>query len=247
MRTLVWIVGVVVVVVVAAVAFLLLNSGSLIREAVERLGSDALGVPVTLDAAELSLTEGAAELRGLVVANPEGFEGPDPFRLGRIRVAVDPSQLGTDLVVLREVQVDAPELGLVARGLRTNLQALLANVEGGGSGAAAEGQAAGPKVIIDRFSFTNARTSLASDLARDRSVDLPDIRLEDIGRKSAGVTVREALEQILRPIVRASTEALAREGIDVEGMEERARERLDEALQERLGRGLDALQGRDPG
>jgi uncharacterized protein involved in outer membrane biogenesis len=253
MRTVVWIVGALVVVVVAVVAVLLLNSGNLIRSAVETLGSQALGVPVTLEAAELSLSEGAAELRGLVVANPEGFDGPEPFRLGRIRVAVDPAQLGTDLVVLRDVQVDRPELGLVTRGVRTNIQALLANLQGDGSstGGSSDGAAAGPKLIIDRFSFTNARTSLDSDIVGASSVDLPDIRLQDIGRKSSGVTVREALEQILRPIARASTEALARQGVDVEGLRGQAEERLDEArqrldqtLRDRLGSGLDALRNR---
>ena len=241
MKVVMWIAIVVVLAIVGVAVYVVMNSGNLIKVAVETLGPRYLGVDVTLDAAELSLTDGAGELRGLSIGNPPGFDGPHAFRLGKIRVAVNPTEISEQLVVIKEIDIDAAELAVIARGTRTNLQAIMKNLE---SDAADESTDPGPKLIIDRFSFTNARTSLDSDLAGSRAVDIPDIRLSDIGRKSSGVTIREALKQLLRPIVQASTAALARESVDVEDLKQKAEERVDEELKKQLGTGLDDLKKR---
>ena len=75
-------------------------------------------------------------------------------------------------------------------------------------------------------------------------MEIPDIELTGIGRKAAGVTIREAVTQMLQPIVRASTEALARESLDVDKIKADAEERLDQEVQERLGTDLDSLKER---
>lgn len=245
MKIVMWIVAVVVLVIAGVAVYVIVNSGNLIKAAVETLGPEYLGVAVTLDSAELSLTDGAGELRGLVIGNPSGFDGPHAFSLGRIRLAVDPGQISQELVVIREIDIDAADLALVAQGSKTNLQKIMSNLESD-SGAAEESSSAGegPKLIIDRFAFTNARTSLDSDVLGASSVDIPDINLTDIGRKSQGVTIREALKQLLQPIVRASTTALARESLNVDELKQKAEERLDEEVRKNLGTGLDDLKKR---
>ena len=49
---------------------------------------------------------------------------------------------------------------------------------------------------------------------------------------------------MLQPIVRASTEALAKESLDVDKLKAEAEERLDKEVQERLGTDLDSLKER---
>ena len=100
-----------------------------------------------------------------------------------------------------------------------------------------------PKIIIEKFAFTNSRTSLDSDVLGETSVEIPDIHLTGIGEKSQGVTIQEALKQLLSPIVRASTEALARENLNLDEMKEKAEERLDEELKERVGTDLEGVKG----
>jgi len=75
-------------------------------------------------------------------------------------------------------------------------------------------------------------------------VDIADIRLEDIGKHSNGVTIREALKQLMSPIVKASTEALAKEGLNIDELKAGAEERLDQELQERVGTDLKGLKDR---
>lgn len=245
MKAIGWIIGIVLLVVVGLGVFLVMNSGNLIKRAVETLGPEYLGVDVSLDAAEISLTDGTGELRGLVIGNPPGFDGPYAFRLGSIRLGLDPMAQSESLIVLREISVEGADLAMVARGRQTNLQAIMANLESdsgaGESERGAESSAEGPKMIIDHFAFTNAHTSLDSDILGERAVDIPDVVLDGVGRKSGGVTIREAVTQLLRPIVRASTQALAAEGLNADDIKANAKERLDTELKDRLGTGLDDL------
>jgi len=243
-----WLIGIVLLIVVGLGIYLVMNSGSLIRTAVETLGPKYLGVDVTLGSAEISLTDGTGELRDLVIGNPAGFDGPHAFSLGLVRLGIDPAAQSESLIVIREILVDAADLAIVARGKQTNLQTIMAHLEGDGSktssGAEAESADSGPKMIIDHFAFTNAHTSLDSDLIGQRSVSIPDVVLDGVGRKSEGVTVREALKQLLQPIVRASTQALAGAGLNVDELKANAREKVDTELKERLGTGLDSLKDR---
>ena len=190
-----------------------------------------------LGSAEISLTEGTGELRGLVIGNPEGFDGPHSFSLGAIKLGIDPMGQSESLIRIRNIEADAADLAIIAKGTDTNLQALMANLSDDSTSEAAADEAAGaePKIIIEDFSFTNARTSLSSDLIGERAVGIPDIRLSGIGEKSQGVTIREALQQLLSPIVQASTEALAKEGLNVDEIKADAEERLDKRTQ-RAGR-----------
>lgn len=248
MKAIGWIIGIIALIVVGLGVYLVMNSGSLIKTAVETLGPRYLGVDVSLDAAEISITEGTGELRGLVIGNPAGFEGPHAFSLGSIRLGLDPTAQSESLIVIREILVDSADLALIAHGRQTNLQAIMATLEGDGAdepaGAESSSADSGPKMIIEHFAFTNARTSLDSDVVGGRNVSIPDVVLDGIGEKSQGVTVREAITQLLRPIVRASTQALASEGLNVDELKANAREKVDAELQDRLGTSLDSLKDR---
>lgn len=249
MKAIGWLIGIVLLVIVGLGVYLVLNSGSLIKTAVETLGPEYLGVDVRLGSAEISLTEGTGELKGLVIGNPAGFDGPHAFSLGRIKLGLDPMAQSESLINLRSIEIDSADLALIAKGRRTNLQALMANLsEDGDSTEAADPAAgsadAGPKIIIDSFVFTNARTSLNSDIIGEKAVDIPDIRLQGIGRKSNGVTIREALQQLMKPIVQASTQALANESLNVDELKADAEERLNQELKDRVGTDLQGLKER---
>lgn len=244
MKAIGWLIGIALAVIVALGLYLVAYSGDLVKQAVETLGPRYLGVEVRLGAAEIAIADGSGELRGLIIGNPEGFAGPHLLSLGRIALGLDPLGQSGDLVVLDRIAVDAADLAIVARGRNTNLQAIMANLESGETSEQASGEDGAPRIIIRAFDFTNARTSLDSDVLGSRSITIPDIHLEGIGEKSRGVTIREALQQMLRPIAKASTTALAGEGLKLDEMKQEARERLDQELNDRLGGGLNDLKDR---
>lgn len=74
--------GIVVVIVIGAV-FLLSNLDSIIKAAVEEVGSEATQAKVSLNEVEIS-TEGKGALRGFSVGNPAGFETDSAFKLGEV-------------------------------------------------------------------------------------------------------------------------------------------------------------------
>ena len=242
-------IGILLLVVVGLGVYVVMNSGSLIKTAVETYGPKYLGVDVRLGSADISLTEGTGELRGLVIGNPEGFDGPHTFSLGAIKLGLDPMGQSESLIRIRTIEVDAADLAMIAKGTDTNLQALMDNLasdsssESGEAAPAEESAGPEPKIIIENFAFTNAQTSLSSDILGEKTVEIPDIRLTGIGEKSQGVTIQEALKQLFNPIVKASTEALAKESLNVDELKANAEERLDKELKERVGTDLEGVKG----
>ena len=114
-RGLLVLIGLVVVVIAGAVIYLAMNLNELVRTGVETYGPQYTGTAVELAEVDLSLFSGEGELRGLVVSNPEGFEGGDPFRLGRVRVALDPASLTEDVIVVREITIEEAETAWKAK------------------------------------------------------------------------------------------------------------------------------------
>lgn len=246
MKVVGWIVGLIVLVIAGVVAYVAMNSGSLVKTAIEELGPDFLGVDVAVSEVNLALMEGSAQVKGLVVGNPSGFDGPHMMKLDEIKVVLDPNQISDTLVVMKEVLIDGADIAAIAQGQRTNFQQLMDNLESaGGSSAgsaddATDSAATEMKFIIDRFIFTNAGASLNSDLLGDLQLDMPDIRLNDIGRKSDGATASEIAEQILKPISEAISSEAVKQGLDLEGVQKN----VEEKVREKIGSGLRSLTDR---
>ena len=243
MKALGIIIGIIVVLVLGVGVYVVVNSGSLIKTAVETIGTEVLGVEVSLDSAEISLTEGSGELRGLTIGNPAGFGGSHAMRLGQIRLVIDVAEMSEELVVIKSVLIDKAELAIVVKGATTNLQAIMAKLDSTSTDTAesAEEDSSEVRLIIDEFVFSNAQASLESELLGNTSVNIPDVNLTGIGRKADGATIREVLQQIFVPVVQGSTQAIAAQGLDIEGAKDRLEQGLGKKLQDTLGSGLDAL------
>ena len=236
MKAVLWIVGILVLVLVGAGVYVVVFSGNLLKDGIETYGPDYLGADVEVDAVDLSLTEGSGEVRGLRIGNPAGYVGDSAMRLGRIKLTLDPQQSSQELVVIKSVEIDGAEIAAIAKGKSTNLQQLMDNVVAA-AGIEDTGQDTGPgiKLIIDRLDFTNAKTSVSSDVLGDLSVDIPDIHLKDIGRASNGVTAAEAVKQLLQPIYQNVSREMLAQGLDLDV------DGLKEGLKEKLGGGLKGI------
>ena len=79
-RIILFFLAVVVVAVIAGGFFLYRSLDALLVAAIEHYGSEALGTSVQVDTVSLELQSGKGTVRGLRVANPEGFSaGGRPF------------------------------------------------------------------------------------------------------------------------------------------------------------------------
>ncbi len=123
------------------------------------------------------------------------------------------------------------------------------------NGDAAE--AAGPKVIIDSLSIEGAKVSpqvvLFDQGAEVTPVLVPPLKLLGIGRKEQGVTVQEAVVQVIGPFVQSASKAAGNaglyEGLSADVLKDMGMGTLNKfkedasALGESIGSGIKSLFG----
>ena len=245
MKTFAWIIVVLLLLIGGAVAYVALNSGSLVKSGIETFGPQFLGIEVQVDAVDLAITEGSAAVNGLRLGNPAGFSGADMMQVDQIKVVLDTSQISDTLIVMKEVVIDGANITAIAKGQQTNFQQLMANLDsatGGDSQASGEtaDTASGPKFIIDKFSFTNTQAALDSDVVGQLSLTIPDIRLQDIGRNSDGVTAAELAQQILKPLTASISNEAVKQGLDIDGV----KQNIEQTVRDKIGSGLKSLKDR---
>lgn len=189
----------------------------------------ALGVPVTLQGADISLVRGKAALKGLHIGNPEGYKTAGLFDLGSISVDIDNSTLLSDTIVIKEIAIDGLALTYEKGLLNSNLGALIDQLSAGKEEAPRkEGEAQkeektpekkpGKKVVIEKLSITGSRMNLSLTGAAALTgggaipIPLPPITLTDLGKEKEGVTPVEAIQEILKAILDAAGGAISGAG-----------------------------------
>ncbi len=188
-----------------------------IKTAVETIGPELTGSDVTLDSVELSLTDAKGSLSGLRVGNPEGFAAVDAFKLGVIRFAMDPESLAGDTIVVDSLHIVAPEITMERADGRSNLDQIQANIADylGADSSQGGTDAEGKKFIIRDLRITDAVVRYAILGGKGIDLQLPDLRLTDIGgsgEEGSGVSGAEAAAEIMTAIVGAAGKAASQSG-----------------------------------
>ena len=113
-------IGVLIIVIAGVMTFLVFNLDSLIKEAVEKFGSEATRAEVKLNEVEISLTSGAGSLSGLKVGNPTGFKTPSAFEMRSISVKLNVDTVGQDPIVIKEIIISEPQVTYELVGTNTD-------------------------------------------------------------------------------------------------------------------------------
>ncbi len=123
--------GVVVIAIVAIVFFVFSSLDGLIKEAVEKYGTDITKAKVTLNEVKVDIGSGKGALSGLNVGNPAGFKTPSAFKLGGISVNIDTGTVTSDPVVIKEIVIDtfSNKLGSDLDSRMQETAAVIAQVE----------------------------------------------------------------------------------------------------------------------
>ncbi len=178
------------------------------KAGIEAFGPKVLKAPVTLESISLMPRLGKGELKGLVIGNPEGFKTEHAFVLGSLSLEADIATIGKDLVRIKEIRIEGPEI--TVEGLKgKNLKQLQANAEafsGTPEADAAEQEEkeadAAPerKVIIDNIYLTGGKINYCPVMGQSIPIPLPDLHLTAIGEASGGATAGEVIKQLLAQI-----------------------------------------------
>lgn len=217
-----------IVVIAAVFGVAVYNLDTVIKEAVVQVGPEVTDTRVELDSVNLSLLKGQADLKGLVIGNPQGFEKPNLFSLDSVAVELDIKSLREEVILIHRVFIDSPQIDYESTEAGDNFQALLDNIARNTGATSEQTEAESEstkKIIIEEFVLAGGNISVKHQLLTGKSIDvpLPNLTLTDIGKKTNGATAQEAAGQIIKQITAAATVAITNSALM-----EQAREQLGE-------------------
>jgi len=199
------------VVLVAGALLLAYHSLDVILKfALEHFGPDVLGASVKVGEVRLSAQTGEGSLKALEIGSPRGFTSPRAARFGEIRLALDPTTITDDVIVVRQIRVEAPLITFERGKDGHNLDAIQKNIEayversGGASAAQPSGAASrARRFVIDRLTIRGAKVTMTNPVLRGQGVtfDLPDIEMTDIGKRQKGLRASEIANVVTGAII----------------------------------------------
>lgn len=212
-RRLIW--AVIILVVLAALALHFFLDG-MIKKGVETFGPKFAGVNIKLDSVNLLLLSGSGTVKGLVIANPEGFKTPSAIQVGSSSLSLKTMTLLSDKIVIDSISVIGPEVTFETDLRKNNLSKLLDNVQaatGGGQTkteepASSKGQ---KKLQVNDFLIRGGKVhvSVSTMGGRAGSVSLPEIHLTNLGTGPDGITPAELTKEVLTAIEKNAAQAAA--------------------------------------
>ncbi len=208
------VVAVVAVAWFAVATFVFPSLESVVKAAIEKIGSDLTQTTVRLDDVKLSLTDGKGSLHGLHMTNPNGFEETDAFAFDQVTIKVDLTTLTSDVVVINEVVVEKPRIRYELGQSGTNIDTIRSNVESQQGSGSSDGET--PSFIIKNLYLRDGTVGVAATGLTDGqlSVPLPDIHLTDVGAEGAGASPGDIIEHTLAAVGSGITTAVADINLD---------------------------------
>ncbi len=228
----------VIVLAVIAVFTLFSQLESIIRAAVEKVGSDVTGTEVTLGDVDISLQEGKGVFSGFRMTNPQGFRRNDAFRFDQISLTLDTDTVFPvlkDPVIIKEIIIDGPKITYELTKGGSNFDKIQNNVDGYNADGQEqeqekqESEGDTPNFIIQNLYFRNGDVAVSASEYFDQklSAPLPDIHLQNIGSQSGGATPEEIVKATMDGLYGGITEAV--QSVNLDGLVKGAEEALEDA------------------
>ncbi len=159
-----------VVVIGLGVYWIARNLDSIVAHAIEKVGTQVAGVPVDVSGVTISIKDGKGEIRGLTIGNPPGFDSDYALKLSSITMTIDPGSISSDPVRIKQISVDGASLvAEIKAGTGINLAKINDNLKSGGGQSAPASGSSGPRIVIERFDFTNAGMTLKTQVAEEQT------------------------------------------------------------------------------
>lgn len=199
---------VVVLILVVAIAAGAFYIDSIARQGIEGGSTYALGVPTSLDKADVGLLSGEFSMAGFNVANPEGFTSPHFLALSAGSVSVSLGSLRQEVVELPTLILSGISMNLERAGDKSNYKVILENLkrfESGGGPPDKKPEEGGKKFVIRNLEIrdVNVHVNLIPAGGELTKVDVPIdlIQLKDVGSGGESVRMSDLAGVILKTIM----------------------------------------------
>jgi uncharacterized protein involved in outer membrane biogenesis len=213
-------IGLAVFIAILIVGALVLHSslGAIITQAVKTAGPKIIQAKVNLDETVIDATTGKGSMHGLLIGNPEGFKTKSAFKIDKVEITLDTDSITSDIVVIKEINIQAPEITYELGGNGSNIDAIQRNVAAfvkKYAGTSESKEKSAPKksrtrMVIDHVYVKGAKLNVSATLLGGKSmtITLSDIHLQDIGKKENGATSGEVVETIIDAVNKAVHKAI---------------------------------------
>jgi hypothetical protein len=225
-------------IVIAGVAVYLYNSiDSIVKNAIERSGTEITGTKVSVGSVDISLRSGRGTIRNLRVANPDGFSKNNAVEFGELTLDLDVGSLNRDPIVIQEIRVKAPLVNAeVDEKFATNVGIIRDHVQqyraSAAEPAAGKQDAGFEKHFVIR-TFVIEEGIVKGDATRargeKREFELPPVQLSNVGGE------RGARPEVIGKAISAAFFARVTHEVG-EKMKAAAMERVKDKVQEILNR-----------
>jgi hypothetical protein len=229
-----------VLILIAGVFVYLYNSiDSIVKNGIERYGTEVCGTRVSVGSVHISLKTGTGTIRGLHVANPDGFSHDSAVELGGATLVIDIGSFNRDPIVIKEIRVTEPLVNAeVDEKLATNVGLIRNHVQDyqARSAKPASGkQDSGFEKRIAIRSFVIEKGVLKGDATRigekKGEWDMPPVELSNLGGETGARP--EAMAKVISAALFARAEQVAAEHIKAAAVQEiknEAEKKLEEIL-----------------
>jgi hypothetical protein len=212
-----------VVLLVALIAIGWIFLGSIVTKGVNTVGPTVTKTDVRLGGANVSIISGSASLNDLFVGNPEGYKTESAIKANKVSVSLKPMSIFGDKIIVRSVNVQAPDINVEGGITQNNLTKILDNTQGSASQAETkknepESQKKAPeekaarKIEVDDFVISGAKVHYTGTLSGGKTITLPipDIHLQNLGTGPDGITAADLTKQVMNAVVAQVIPALTK-------------------------------------
>jgi len=189
------------VLLAAFVIFVWTNLDWIVKNAIERFGSQITGTSVSVRAVSLHPARGKGSIEGLTVANPPGFGSRNLLSLGGVGLKLQPRTVASDIVVIDDIRItDLLVVYEMNESRTSNVDVIKKNL--GASGTAAKKQPekrskeAVKRLRIRKLTVENARVEVRGLENNPRVLTLKRLEMSDIGGKNGAAPEQVGTEII---------------------------------------------------
>jgi len=211
-------IGILSAVIFAGLIYVWSNLDSIVQQAIETHGSQAVKTDVKVAKVHLELENGTASIGGLTIANPAGFKDANIFELGNISIKVDTSSLSENPIIIDEIIINSPVVAYeINKSGTSNADILKKNLGIKSSSDNSVSQDDDElKMIIRKLVVegSQAKVRIAALGDRVQSVKLPRIQLTDIGKKSNGASGAEVAQLLSSKLLGNVKSSVGKLGVD---------------------------------
>lgn len=233
MKKLLIIIAVIIAILAIGATIFLGKLDGLIADAIRTEGTNAIGTQVNVDNVVTDLRAGSAQINGLTIANPPGYQELNALSLGSFSTKVNYSEQLVD-----EIIIDKPTINAELIGTKSNFETLLENMPESTDTETEEPTEESEDIVltIKKLALTQAQVNLTSDKVGKHSFTMKDLIITDLVGTPEQIAqqVTDQLVAFITDEVKVVAGTLLAATLKAKASEE-VSEKVTEALQDKLG------------